>query len=99
MLQAHLFQPSIEAAFLEFHAENPDVYRELRTLAHSLKAAGRSHYGIKALYEVVRFHRALQTTDDHFKLNNNFTALYARMLMEQEPDLVGFFELRQRTAA
>ena len=30
-----------------------------------------------------------------FKLNNNFTAHYARLLMAQEPDLEGFFETRE----
>jgi hypothetical protein len=32
-----------------------------------------------------------------YKLNNNYRALYARKIMEQEPDLDGLFEIRERT--
>ena len=86
----------IERAFWEFHSENPDVYRELRSLALSLKGKGHDHYGIKALFEVVRFNRAAATSDETFKLNNNYSALYARLLMKHEKRLGGFFEIRER---
>ena len=29
-----------------------------------------------------------------FKLNNDFTSRYARLIMQQEPDLEDFFEVR-----
>ena len=99
MIQAHLFRHSIEAVFREFHAANPHVYEGLRDGALDLRRAGWKHFGIARLYEGLRYQRAVVTTADDFKLNNNFRALYARMLMEQEPELAGFFELRQRTAA
>ena len=79
-----------------FHAENPDVYRELRRLALDLYGMGRIRYGMKGLFEVVRWHRAMATTDEDFKLNNNYTAFYARLLMADEPRLGKFFELREQ---
>jgi hypothetical protein len=60
-----------------------------------LKRKGWNHYGIKAIVEVVRFHRALETTDPDFKLNNNYSSRYARILMDQEPELAGFFQTRE----
>jgi hypothetical protein len=45
--------------------------------------------------EVVRFHRALETTDPDFKLNNNYSSRYARILMDEEPELAGFFQTRE----
>ena len=38
------------------------------------------------------------TTDDHtsLKINNNYTALAARDLMEENPELKGFFQTRTR---
>jgi hypothetical protein len=33
-------------------------------------------------------------SDEEFKLNNNHTRFYSRLLMEMEPELVGFFEVR-----
>jgi hypothetical protein len=85
--------------FKQFHFQNPHVYQGLRTLALQLKRAGRNYYGIKALFEVLRYEHALKTiSDDYLKLNNNYTALYARKLMEEEQELDGFFRLRKRIA-
>ena len=81
--------------FEEFNAENPQVYEELVALARQLKEFGHSQYSIKWLWEVLRHRRALETTGNEFKLNNNFTAPYARRIMEQEPDLVDFFVTRR----
>jgi hypothetical protein len=72
----------------------------LREHALHLRRKGRTHYGIKALFEVVRFHRALETTDKcaEWKMNNNYSALYARLLMANEPELCDFFRTRSRRA-
>ena len=32
-----------------------------------------------------------------FKLNNNYRSFYSRLLMEQEPELAGYFETRTQT--
>lgn len=86
------------AAFEAFHRSNPAVYERLKRLAFKLKVRGVERYGIKALWEVLRYEEHLATTAaaHDYALNNNFTAFYARLLMEMEPDLEGFFELRKR---
>lgn len=85
----------LEEQFWEFHAANPDVYRQLRDLALDMSRRGIRRYGMKGLFEVLRWHHALRTHDpDGFKLNNNYTSFYARLLMDREVALVGFFELR-----
>jgi len=88
----------IDLEFQRFHRENPHVYERLKRLAFKLKVRGVDRYGIKALWEVLRYEEAVQTTADatSYRLNNNFTASYARLLMDQEEDLEGFFELRER---
>jgi len=83
--------------FFEFHRQNPKVYDELVTLARKIKSRGYRKYSIKGLYEVLRFNRALKTTGKEFKLNNNYTASYARMIMTNESDLNGFFDIRERS--
>ena len=45
---------------------------------------------------MVRFHHALSTNDPDYKLNNNFTSLYSRLLMDNETELQGFFRTRER---
>lgn len=86
----------IEAEFMRFHTENPHVYDEIKAIAIDLRRSGVEFYGIKAIFEVVRFHRIIKTSDPTFKLNNNFTALYSRKLMENEEELNGFFRTRVR---
>jgi hypothetical protein len=99
MTQLPLFTPTRqEREFREFHDANPAVYAELRKLALQLRAAGRTRYGIMALLNIVRWQRALKTTDDEFKLNNNFAPFYARLIAEQEPTLRYFFSMRRSIA-
>ena len=88
----------IAQAFWDFHNKNPEIYDEIVKISKQLKVLGREYYGIKAIFEVIRYHRAIQTTDTEFKLNNNYTSLYARLIMQNEPDLDDFFETRIRIA-
>ena len=87
---------TIEQRFVEFHDANPHVYQSLVRRAIRLRRSGVTRWGVKGLFEVLRWEYALQTRGDEYKLNNSFTALYARLLMEQEPALDGFFEVRER---
>jgi hypothetical protein len=85
---------SLESAFLQFHAANPAVYTELVRLASDLKDRGATKIGIKMLFEVLRWRRMRTDSADDFKLNNNHTAFYARLIMEREPNLHAIFDLR-----
>lgn len=94
-----LFDATMSERFETFHAENPRVYRVLVSLARQwIEATGRNKLGIKTLYERARWEIAIATNDPDYKLNNNFTAFYARLIMLQEPDLRGLFDLRRSEA-
>jgi len=82
--------------FERFHRDNPHVYANLRQMALAMARRGR-RCGIATLYEALRW-RYLWTRGDDFKLNNNWRAFYSRMLMEREPELDGFFEIREQRA-
>lgn len=69
------------------------MYDQLKALALRLKKVGVESYGMKALFEILRFN-ALLSVDNKLKLSNNYTSLYARLLMQQEPELAGFFVTR-----
>lgn len=81
-------------AWLEFHRANPAVYIELKRTALRLVRAGRERYGINGLFEVLRWHRALETTDADFKINCHHAPFYSRLLMNREDELAGFFKLK-----
>lgn len=92
---------TIQEQFLAFHAANSWVYDELVRLARELHARGRRHIGMKLLVENVRFSYYRQTTDPNseFRVNNNYTSRYARLLCDEHPELAGLFELRKLKAA
>jgi hypothetical protein len=93
-----LSRESIQQRFRRFHASNPEVYNELVSLARRLKSSGVTRYGIVGLYEVIRYDRFIKTDGKPYKLSNDFRSRYARLIMENEPDLVEFFRTRELTA-
>jgi hypothetical protein len=86
-----------ERNFREFHATNPEVFRRLVSLTFELKHRGHQKVGIGMLFEVLRWQHMMETVDRHsdFKLNNNYRAYYARLIMENYPTLDGIFEIRE----
>jgi hypothetical protein len=86
----------IEQSFIEFHVKNPEVYAQLVHLARQWVNAGGAKLGIATLFEKLRWewHVAGLTDSDGYKLNNNYRSLYARKIMNNEPDLNGVFEIR-----
>ena len=49
--------------FLAFHHANPWVMNHLVTMARRLKDRGVNHYGIAALWEVMRYDWTMRTDD------------------------------------
>lgn len=77
--------------------KNPWVLQRLAQMAFYWKRRGREHYGIKSLCEKLRW-EYLDAVDDptsDFKVNNSFTSRLARKLMEEYPELDGFFATRE----
>jgi hypothetical protein len=87
-------EDAIDRAFAAFREANPHVERELVRLTRELRARGVERVGMKMLFEVLRW-SALRTTGEDFRLNNNFTARYARAIMAAHPDLAGVYETRE----
>lgn len=96
--QRGLFDDAIQIKFLEFHANNPHVYRKLVELARQARSIGLRKYSMNGLFERLRWHYNVETQGDPFLLNNNFRSRYTRLIEEQEPDLRDFFETRRLAA-
>lgn len=84
---------SIQEQFELFHAQHPWIYRMIVERARLVKSRGRKHYGIKTIWELLRWHVDTETAEE-FKLNDHYTSRYARLIMQHEPDLAGFFNTR-----
>lgn len=79
--------------FRKYHEDRPEIFDSFYTLASKTRNAGNSRYSAKCLMEVIRWEQDLQTPGG-FKIDNNYTSLYARLLMAYDPSFEGFFELR-----
>ena len=67
-------------------------------LAKSNANGGRC--GARLVWERLRWHFRFESNEgESFKLNDHYITYYARMAMEREPDLEGFFEIRQLRSA
>ena len=84
-----------QAASVYAHA-NPKVWALFVRFTFQLIHAGRSHYSAKAVFERIRWHVAIDTEADDFKINNNYTSVFARWFHRQYPAHDGFFRLRER---
>lgn len=95
----HSDEPACDR-FKAFHYANPWVMDRLIEMALRLRARGIQHYGIAALWEVLRYDWTLQTDDptSTIKLNNDYKAFYAREIMRRHPELDGFFATRRSQA-
>jgi hypothetical protein len=91
---------TIEERFRQFHFDNPDIYKHIVKLTLEQYRRGRERLGMKALWEQIRWHIALGTIriKGEYKLNNNYTSRYVRMLIEQYPAYRGLFERRRLLA-
>ena len=89
-------QASIAERFARFHAANPHIADALLSLARPLMHPGRRKFGVKMLYEKLRYEYAFHTAgDEEYRLNNDFTSRYSRLLVDIEPRLRDFIEMRE----
>lgn len=93
-------------AFLSFHAMHPEVYvlverfalqaHRARSRDEVTRLGASPHYGIRMVWERVRWEVAIETArTDAFKLNDHFHALYARLFLLHHPECAGLFALRR----
>ncbi|HHK42097.1 MAG TPA: hypothetical protein ENJ50_06740 [Planctomycetaceae bacterium] len=87
------------ALWEDFHAKNPEVYEMFEAFAmqgvRALKRQGcaRIRLGAKAVWERLRWESTVGARNP-YRLNNNFTAFYAREFMARHPELGPVFETR-----
>ncbi|KUL53206.1 hypothetical protein [Streptomyces sp. NRRL S-1521] len=85
---------TITEQFHAFDVGHPHVYRALERMVARRLAAGATRISLNDLFEDLR----RQLPYGVAGLNNNFTALYARRLIDDHPHWASAFELRRRRA-
>jgi len=82
--------------FADYDEAHPEVWSAFERIALDLIATGIRRYGAKAIFEVIRYYHTVNTNENDFKVNNNFTADYARKFAEEHPEHKDFFSFRGR---
>lgn len=91
------FSLTIQERFADFHARHPEVYAAIVRFAREVQSRGHHKFGIAFIWERARWYLAIEKSED-YKLNNNYRSRYARLVMEREQDLDGFFDTRELRA-
>lgn len=94
----HEPESSIQDRFDAFHDANPHVANALEALADQW-LANHPRVGMKALFERLRWESGIQTRGDVWRLNNSFTALYGRLLIQRRPEWADAINTRELRAA
>ena len=87
-------------AFRSYHQDNPHICAGIVSLGLMAKRRGRSRWGVMAIMNVLRWKLEVEARDSSspWKINNNYAPYYARLVMSQEPELQGFFNVRSALA-
>ncbi len=86
----------IYAQFLSFHEKYPKVYDLYKAFCFQLINKAYTKIGSKMIIERIRWEIATGSKDDAgFKINNNYTAHYARLFVQEHPQYKDYFEFRE----
>jgi hypothetical protein len=94
MIQLDLFNGIRNDDFLQYHRDNPHIYEAFRRITIRAIQRGYRHWGAKGAFEVLRWETGVAGNDE-YKVNNNYTPLYARMFANEYPEHAGFFRVRE----
>lgn len=90
---------SIYKSALDFIDKNPLAWELFEWFAFEKIRAGCKHCGSKAIFERIRWQTSLtQKEGEEFKINNNYSSIFARLFVEKYPAYSGFFSMRSRSA-
>lgn len=87
-------EASFNKKFYQFDKDNPKVWELFVRFTFELIAKGRQRYSARGVFHRIRWETALTTSDQLYKLNNNWSPCYARKFHTIYPEYEGFFSLR-----
>lgn len=87
--------------FLDFHKENPKVWKLFERFTFKAIESGQEHYSSDAVCHHIRWYCDIETKGEGetCKINDNYTCYYARMFHVAHPEHDGFFITRELISA
>lgn len=87
---------TIDERFFNYHEKNPHIFRLFEKFAREIKRSGFKRYSMRTIMHRVRWHIDVDTIrDNQFKMNNNYSSRYARLLVRLNREFEGFFHTRK----
>ena len=82
--------------FCSYDQEYPEIWKEFEKTTLKTLQKGFKNYSAKGIFEIIRWHTGVGTDGkDVYKVNNNFTAFYARKFAKEHPEHKEFFRTRK----
>lgn len=91
----------MQARFWRFHLAHPNVYTTLVDITREwvrMRGFKPGGWSVWSAYAVARWQRGIKGLPDpeeSYKMTNDFTTFYSRLIMAHEPDLDGLFVVRE----
>jgi hypothetical protein len=86
----------MKMTFEQFDNNNPQVWDLFMRFTFDTIHAGHKRFSADSILHRIRWETSVVTTDAHFKINNDYSADYARKFMTSFPKYNNFFEIRNR---
>lgn len=84
----------LRKAFARFHQEHPEIYALFDKFAKQAIARGHRRFSADAILHRIRWEASVERIGAPYKINDHFSAYYARLWIENNPGRKHFFELR-----
>lgn len=81
---------TMAARFAAFDAKYPEVWEMFKRFTNEIIALGKEHYSADAVLHRIRWETAFVSTEQ-FKINNIYSAFFARKFHREFPQYDGFF--------
>lgn len=94
---SHMAAYTNQAILSRYHAwdqANPSFYALFVKYSLELITAGRRSFGVRLVWERIRWESMIQTQGDQYKMNDHYHAIYARRFMDDHPQFGNVFKLR-----
>lgn len=85
----------MKLTFEHYDRQNPLVWEFFKQFTFEVIRAGHRRFSADSILHRIRWETTVKTTG-RFKLNNNYSADYARKFITEFPQFKGFFETRKR---
>lgn len=88
-----------DRGFWDYHRDNPEIYERFKATMYELLNIGHRRLSADGVLHFVRISAMKRGLHEQYKINNNYSAGYARLFIKDHPQYDDAIQLRQLKAA